>query len=353
MEVSGTMQDFTAYVAAHPYVQAALIIVATIIFAKIVEPLFANIIQYFTRHTKTDIDDKLGEAMRKPIFYAVTLLGISFAASLLELPGFFGRFAPLVIQTLFVLVFAQAASRIAKVLLEGAVHVRRIKMVNEHTVSLFTSIAYIIVGAVALYAAFLIWGIDVTAWLASAGIIGIAIGFAAKDTLSNLISGIFIIADEPYKVGDFIVLDSGQMGTVSYIGLRTTRVKTFESAEVIIPNAVIANSTVTNKSSGPSNARGSVNIGVAYGTDIKKVEEVLLDIARAHELVLDDPEPIVRFIEFADSSLNFSLFFWVADPLTAAGTTNDINYAVYERFSKEGIEIPFPQRDVHLKKGDT
>lgn len=192
-------------------------------------------------------------------------------------------------------------------------------------------------------------GVDVTAWLASAGIIGIAVGFAAKDTLSNLISGIFVLADKPYSIGDYIVLPSGTMGIVENIGLRSTRIRTFDDEEVTIPNGVIANDALVNKSTGPESGRVKVIVGVAYGTDTRQVESLLLEMARTHEKVLAEPEPSVFFTDFGDSALTFMLSCRVADPLDVFGVQSDLRFAINETFAQEKIEIPFPQRDVHMK----
>ena len=145
-----------------------------------------------------------------------------------------------------------------------------------------------------------------TAWLASAGIIGIAIGFAAKDTLANLFSGVFIMADAPYKIGDFVVLDSGERGEITHIGIRSTRLKTRDDIEVTVPNSVMGNTKIINESGGPHEKfRIRVAVGVAYGSDIDKVREVLMGVALNDEAVCADPEPRVRLRNFGPSSLDF------------------------------------------------
>lgn len=335
---------------AHPYVQALLVLAAACVVALIVLPAMAGIVKYLTGRTKTDVDDKLINALYAPVFYLVLLIGAIIALPLLSFPSGVTGVLNAGIQTLLVLVVAQGAVRVFKVMLQGAVQTHRLRAINTQTFPLFSNVLLLVVIAAALYAVFLVWGIDVTAWLASAGIIGIAVGFAAKDTLANLISGIFILADRPYVTGDYIVLGSGEKGVVSAVGLRSTRIHTFDDEEVIIPNAVIANDTITNKTRGPQVARLKVDVGVAYGTDTAQVEEILMNIARDHELVLDDPAPAVRFMNFGDSSLDFSLLCRVQDPLTVAKTASEIRREINERFAEVNIEIPFPQRDVNLKK---
>lgn len=338
------------FISTHPYIQALLIIVAALFVALIVLPFVAGIIKILTRKTDTEIDDKLIAALNAPIFYLAIIFGMSIAFPLLGLPSGILSVLQMLLQTLMVIVIAQSLLRIIRIVLEGAVNKERPQAINSQTLPLFVNISFVIVIAAALYGIFLIWGIDVTAWLASAGIVGIAVGFAAKDTLSNIISGIFILADKPYSIGDYVVLGSGIKGIVTNVGLRSTRIRTFDDEEVTVPNASIANEAITNKTTGPRTSRVKIDIGVAYGTDVQKVEELLLDIANAHKLILKDPAAIVRFVNFGESSLDFSLSCRVDDPLDVYATQSELRYAINNRFAEEGIEIPFPQRDIHMKK---
>ncbi len=176
-----------------------------------------------------------------------------------------------------------------------------------------------------------------------------AIGFAAKDTLANLFGGIFILADAPYKVGDFVVLGSGERGEVTQIGLRSTRLLTRDDVEVTVPNAVIANAKIVNESGGPwVKERVRVKVGVAYGSDIDQVREVLMAVAAENPHVEQDPEPRVRFRAFGDSGLDFELLAWVREPVLRGRVLDALNTEVYKRFAAAGIEIPYPKRDVYL-----
>ncbi len=145
-----------------------------------------------------------------------------------------------------------------------------------------------------------------TAWVASAGIVGLALSFAAKDTLSNLFAGVSIIMDAPYKEGDYIILETGERGQVTEIGLRSTRILTRDDVEITIPNGIIGNGKIINEAGGPpSQHRIRAAVGVAYGSDIDQVMEVLVAVAIAHPEVLSIPEPRVRFRTFGDFALNF------------------------------------------------
>ncbi len=334
----------------HVYVQALLIIAASALVALVVLPFVSGIVRYLTGKTSTDVDDKLIAAFQRPVFYIILLGGVALALNRLELSATVDALVDQALQSLVVLIVGFAITRAVRIVLDEFAHARRFKAVNDQTLPLFNNIAFIIVAAAAIYALFLVWDINITAWLASAGVIGIAVGFAAKDTLANIISGVFILADKPYSVGDFVELGSGKMGIVANVGLRSTRIRTFDDSEVTIPNAVIANEAITNKTTGPDTGRVSLNIGVAYGSDIEKVKALLLEAAREHETVVDDPEPAVFFINFGDSSLDFVLYCRVPSALDVFGTTSDLRMTVDAKFREAGIEIPFPQRDVHMKK---
>jgi MscS family membrane protein len=209
----------------------------------------------------------------------------------------------------------------------------------------------VVVGA-ALYFMFLAWDIDLTAWLASAGIIGIAVGFAAKDTLANFFAGIFIIADAPYKVGDWIVLDGELRGRVIKIGVRSTRLLTSDDIEITVPNSVIGASKIVNEVGGPSvKQRIRIKVQCAYGSDIDQVREVLLACGDEPE-VARDPTPQVNLNSFGDSGLNVELRVWIEDPARRDAIIDRLNSRVYKAFAAAGIEIPFPRRDIHIIGGE-
>jgi hypothetical protein len=196
----------------------------------------------------------------------------------------------------------------------------------------------------------MVWDINPTAWLASAGVIGIAVGFAARDTLANLFAGFFIIADAPYKLGDYIVLDSGDRGEVTKVGIRSTRLLTRDDVEITVPNAEMANAKIFNESGGRwIKFRIRLKVGVAYGSDVDQVVELLEQITAEHDNVCRDPSPRVRMRGFGDSSLDFELLCWVNHPSERGLVTHELYMHIYKALNENGIEIPFPQRDVWVR----
>jgi small-conductance mechanosensitive channel len=177
------------------------------------------------------------------------------------------------------------------------------------------------------------------------------VGFAAKDTLANLFSGFFIVADAPYKIGDYITLDTGERGKVSAIGLRSTRLLTRDDVEVTIPNGVIANAKIVNESGGPYlKMRARVSVGVAYGSDVDRVCEILQTIALEHTEVCSHPEPRMRMRGFGASSLDFDLLVWIEHPEYRGRIAHELYMQIYKTLTAQGIEIPYTKQDLYIKE---
>lgn len=344
-------EEFIRHLKTNRYLVALIITVASFIVAAMVDLIIARVILRLTRKTRTDLDDKIIETLHKPLFISVVLGGAAYAIRYLKPSQTVLMVADTILLTTGVLLWASASIRIGKLVLQIlSEKASEKRIVQPRTLPLFEFALKIFVVGLAVYGVLLIWKVDITAWLASAGVIGIAVGFAAKDTLANLFSGVFILADAPYKIGDYIVLESGERGMVTDIGIRSTRILTRDDVQIIVPNAVMANTKIINESGGHHvKERIRINVGVAYGSDIDKVREVLMDEARRSEHLTDDPEPRVRFRVFGDSSLDFQLMGWIAEPALRGRAIDALSSAIYKRFIQENIEIPFPQRDIHIK----
>ena len=195
-----------------------------------------------------------------------------------------------------------------------------------------------------------VFDVDITVFVAGMGIIGLVIAFAAQDTLSNFFAGIMILLDRPFKEGDIIMLD-GDGYEVRHIGLRSTRLfHSISNQLVTIPNNKISDHLFSNLSEPDFKGRKTVEVGVGYDHDPKKVGALLIEIANSHpdSFVDKDHQPHYRFTTFGDSSLNFTLTFWVKNFNDQWRVASELRERIYSRFASEGIEIPFPQRVVHL-----
>lgn len=314
--------------------------------------LLQTLLRQATSRTKTKLDDHLVNYLTAPVVPTTVVLALM---AVVKSFGFSDGIDWLLVRALLTLLLFfwgrsgfKAATLLISTLSKDA---DRFKLFQPRTRPLFEMGIKIFLFTVLLWIFMLLWNIDGTAWLASAGVLGIAIGFAAKDTLANLISGVSIIADAPYKLGDYIVLDTGERGVVTELGMRSTRLLTRDDVEISIPNAVMGNAKITNESGGPAvEHRIRIPIGVAYGTDPTKVVEILEKIAHDDEMILSLPTPRVRMRGFGASSLDFQLMGWIRYPEQRGLATHRLLIEIDKRFREEGIQIPFPQQDVHIKE---
>ena len=194
-------------------------------------------------------------------------------------------------------------------------------------------------------------GVNLTTLNVLAGAAGVGLGFGLQNIVSNFFSGLIIMFERPIKVGDRIVVDEVE-GEVISIGARSTLILTNDNINIIVPNSKFITENVVNWKYNDAKVRLRIPIGVAYGSDLRKVESLLLEVARSEEEVLDEPAPVVRFIEFGDSSLNFELRAWTTSAVDRKGRLiSALNFGIHDRFVENGIEIPFPQRDLHIRSG--
>ncbi len=194
-------------------------------------------------------------------------------------------------------------------------------------------------------------GIELKNFAVLAGAFGIGIGFGLQNIVNNFVSGLILLFERPVKVGDMVVVDN-EWGNVRKIGLRSTVIETFDQSELIVPNSRLISETVTNWTFSTSRSRVVLTVGTAYGSDLALVLKILLEAAQSHELVLDDPAPSPIFVGFGESSLDFELRCWIADVGKRFGVRSDLGQFIDRRFREEGVEIPFPQRDLHLRSVD-
>ncbi|RKY22331.1 MAG: mechanosensitive ion channel family protein [Planctomycetota bacterium] len=329
---------------------ALALLVASVLLARLVDFVLVGSLRVMARRSRNTIDDEIIDSLHGPVTKSVVLAGLWMACHVLEGEDGALLWAHRSLVTLALIVWTLTALRLVNLVLTAmGRNAHRFDAVEERTLPLFHNLAKVLVLGAAVYLLITLWGLDATGWMASAGVAGVVIGFAAKDTLANLFSGIFIVADAPYRVGDYINLDSGHRGRVEHIGLRSTRILTRDDVEITIPNSLIGGGAIINETSGAPRFRIRVKVGVAYGTDLQRARAVLLEVAGGAEHVMPEPSPRVRFRSFDDSSLALELLVWIPHPELRGRVLDALNTGVYTRFAEERIVIPFPQRDVHMR----
>lgn len=193
-------------------------------------------------------------------------------------------------------------------------------------------------------------GLKISILLASVAALLVGVGMGIQQLFNDLASGIIILVERNLKIGDIIQLDDGTVGRTISIGLRTSMIKSRDDIIMIIPNSKLVNNKIINWSHMEKNTRFNIDVGVAYGSDVKLVEKALLSCAARHKEISSMPAPFVRFQNFGDSSLDFQIFFWSAETFEVENLKSDLRFSINQEFINHGIQIPFPQRDVHIKK---
>ncbi|MDZ7698289.1 MAG: mechanosensitive ion channel family protein [Deltaproteobacteria bacterium] len=226
---------------------------------------------------------------------------------------------------------------------------------DDVILNLFKRFSGVIIYITGIIIALDVMGLNVMPFIAGAGIAGFAIGFAAKDTLSNLISGVLLIIDRPLKVGDRIEVwrapkNSATWGDVVDIGLRATKIRTTDNIVIIIPNNEIMNRDIVNYTTLTDEIRVRIPIGISYDANVKKAKEIINRVALELAWVMKDPGPKVVVRSFGESSVDLQARVWINDPRRRIDTISYITDRVKERFDEEGIEIPYPKREIIIKR---
>jgi len=329
--------------------QRFLLVCFYLILAKAADLFIDRLLIRIAARTKWQADERIMEIIHRPICWSIFLIGIMHAL-LLEpaLHPPWNIILPNMVKTLILMVWWFSLIReITDMdetnmgwLLEKVdkTHFYMIKNISR-IVLLFTGILWGLV----------IWKVNLTPLFASAGIIGIAIALAAKDTLANFFGGIALFVDAAYKVGDYIILDSGERGEVVEVGIRSTKIKTRDDILITVPNSIMSTTKIINQSAPEPRYRIRIDVGIAYDSNLRLVEKTLLSVAEQNHALADKPLPRVRVRSFGESAINFQLLVWVQDPRHRGRETHNLLKMIHSAFQERGIEIPFPKRDIYLQ----
>ena len=333
------------------FLRTIFAILTSIILAKVVDIIFTIIFKRIVSRTQTSLDDQILKLLHKPVFFTILFLGFSIAIKTAKLSEELDFAFVGVLKTITTIIWLFVSIKILVLSMEWISRQRVSSFLQKNTLPLFINLGKIAIGLFAIYFIFLSWDININGILASAGVLGVVLGLAAKDTVSNFFAGIFLMADSPFKEGDYILLDSGERGYVKQMGLRSTRFMTRDDIEITIPNSVIASSKIVNESGGPGESeRVRITVHISYGSDLDHAKKVLVNLASKNDEVLEKPVPRVRFREFSEYGLKLQLLFWIQKPENRGKTVDIINTNIYKEFAREKISIPYPKMEILIPK---
>jgi MscS family membrane protein len=335
------------------YVRATLILLGVYIGIKLLILITSKILPNITGKTKTTWDDELLGRTTGPITWVAMLTGLRFAIGQIALQetykktveGILGTLLSLAIVTL---IYHLIDSVITAGMTKAAKKARI--QVNESLIQFSKSILKFVAGIAAFLLILNNWGIQIGPLLAGLGVAGIAIAFALQNTLGNIFGGISMLLDRSVNKDDWVTLEDGTTGVVKSVGIRSTRVRTFDNEIIIVPNGKLSDSNIKNIALPEPKARVVIPFGVAYGSNIEKVKKIVMKEINGIKNKIDEPEPMVMFLEMADSALNFKAYFYVKSFEDRFKATDEANTKIYNALNKNNISIPFPQMDIHIKE---
>ncbi|MCE5297059.1 MAG: mechanosensitive ion channel family protein [Euryarchaeota archaeon] len=320
-----------------------------LLFYFVVDPA----VHMMTKKTKTDLDDIVLGILRMPVFSLIVLIGAVGSIEILDI----SQKMLANIETIYAISLVLIGSWLAyKIYVEVVLHYAK-KFANKTDTELddvlipvLEKIGMILFPFIAVMLVCGILGYDLTVFLAGAGFLGIVVGLAAQTTLANFFAGIQLLIDRPFKVGDLLLMDSGDYGEIKHIGLRATEMlDTTSNQLVIIPNATIANNKIINVVMPDKELTIAVSVGVAYNSDLELVKRLMVDSYLEMSNSKKDKVPSIRLSEFADSSINMKIFIGIDNAVNKWKAASEFREILYKKFKENGIEIPYPQSVVYVK----
>jgi small-conductance mechanosensitive channel len=304
--------------------------------------------------TSSDLDDRILQRVIPHVSRLLTMLGVYLAIRSLPLHERLFTIVSGVLYIILVVIIGSLIYHAIDEFLKWYVAGRQVGSGSDMSLQM-VPVAEKVISLMLMGTALIVilkhFNYDIFSLVTALGIGSLAIGMAARDTLAHMISGFTLMLDRPFRIGDRIQLAGGQTGDVLDIGLRSTKIKTLDNQQLIIPNSDLCNTILTNQAFPDVRAKGRINVGVAYGSDVERVKQLLVATALEVEAVLQDPAPEAYFVSFGDSALSMALFFWVDEYADLFAVTDRINTRIIRCFRENNIEIPYPTRTVIMDKG--
>jgi small-conductance mechanosensitive channel len=339
----------------YAYLRAGILIVISYFIARLLNKHIPSLLIDLAQYLNFTIGEEIAKLTRPLLFQVIFLSSLGLIVYFLELSPTEYFIVLASIKSLMIIAFIIFLYKLIKLTLQHLCE-REVKegskIIQATTLPLFENIAILLLALAGIHQVFGVWNVDMTALLASAGIAGLAIGMASKDTLSDIIAGILILTDAPYRVGD-VVQVGAEVGTVASIGIRSTRIITKDNVGITVPNGKMGASEVINESttSGDTSLRIKLPVKAAYGVDPKVIRHIMLTAAQETDNVLKDKKISVVLSDFQSEQITFTLLCWIPEPRLKSGTLSALREKVYIHFLKDNIPIAAPnRREIEITK---
>ncbi len=334
------------------YLEFLFILTVSLIVAFIAKFILIQVLKPLAKKTKTKVDDLVIKSVSAILFYLLLALGFKIGFQTFQFQTLiYNNLVDTFLIVLVVLALVRIINNFSKYWIKDWAK-KTESTADDRLIPLVEKILKVMVLILAVIFVFDAWDIDISPLLATAGIAGIAIGFAVRDSLANIMGGLQLVLDKTFKVGDKVQIESGEMGVILDIGLRSTKLKTYDNEVIYIPNGQLANARVKNFTVPDLSVRVNVEFGVVYGSDSEKVRQVVLEAVQNIEGVLEEPAPVVQFLKMSDFSLDYVVRVWIREYTEAYDMKLSVTDAVYNALNQAGIGIPFPTRTIFTKSMD-
>ena len=329
--------------------QRFLLIIVYGVLAKAADLFIDRLLIRIASRTHWEADERIMEIIHRPICWSIFLLGLMHAILITPVPPPpWNMVLPNIVKSLILIVWWVSLIREITAMNENNMG-WVLKKIDKTHFYMIKNISRIVILFTGILWGLVIWQVNLTPLFASAGIIGIAIALAARDTLANFFGGIALFVDAAYKVGDYIILDSGERGEVVEVGIRSTKIQTRDDILITVPNSIMSTTKIINQSAPEPRYRIRIDVDVSYDSDLRRVEKTLLGVAQENHALAKKPEPRVRVRSFGESAIRFQLLVWVQDPRHRGRETHNLLKMIHLAFQENKIVMPFPQGDIHVR----
>ena len=338
---------------AHDYLRFVVVLLGGFFVLRLFIFILEKLVLKLTVKTKTKLDDLLVKKLSKPLTFLVLMIVLRVSLNELIFGEKLGDILNKIVLSLIILAIFIVAYMVFFLIMNRGwkkFNKDQDKGKNQGMFHLLEGILKVVFVICIFLIVLSLWGVAIGPFLAGIGIGGIAIAFALQSSLANIFGGVSLILDDSVRVGDLVNLEGGVSGKILKIGLRSTKVMTFDNEVVIVPNGKLADSNIHNVAKPEPKSRVVIPFSVAYGSNIEKVRTLVLQELKKIKGFTKDPEPTVRFLEMGNSSLNFKAYFFVESFEQRFDAIHEANTRIYNALNRAKISIPFPQMDVHLKK---